>query len=71
MRSPWNRERRSRGSEVDVAIPAGRALGVVRETARLLAAERLRAPMRLAFWLSTVRKFAFGRADTWFRVDRG
>ena len=27
-------------------------LGVVRETARLLAAERLRAPMRLAFWLS-------------------
>jgi len=40
------------GSEVDVAIPAGRALGVVRETARLLAAERLRAAMRLAFWLS-------------------
>ena len=52
MRSPWKRERRWRGSEVDVAIPAGRALGVVRETARLLAAERLRAPMRLAFWLS-------------------
>ncbi|SON62201.1 hypothetical protein MSIMFI_03722 [Mycobacterium simulans] len=27
------------------------APGVVRETARLLAAEPLRAPMRLAFWL--------------------
>jgi hypothetical protein len=42
----WQRELRTelRGSEVDVAIPAGRALGVVRETARLLAAEQLRAP---------------------------
>jgi len=30
------------------------------------------APMRLAFLGAfPVRKFAFGRADTWFRVDRG
>jgi hypothetical protein len=71
MRSPWNRERRWRGSAVDVAIPAGRALGVVRETARLLAAERLRAPDEAGVLAFPVRKFAFGRADTWFRVDRG
>ena len=44
MRSPWNRERHGQGSAVDVARPAGRTLGVVRETARLPAAERLRAP---------------------------
>lgn len=69
MRSPWNRERRWRGSAVDVAIPAGRALGVVRETARLLAAERLRAPDEAGVLAFPVRKFAFGRADTWFRVD--
>jgi hypothetical protein len=37
------RFRRIPAHAVDVAIPAGRALGVVRETARLLAAERLRA----------------------------
>ena len=48
-----------------------RALGVVRETARLLAAERLRAPDEAGVLAFPVRKFAFGRADTWFRVDRG
>ena len=68
MQSPSNRERRRRGSAIDVAIPAGSALGVVRETARLLAAERLRAHDEAGF---PVRKFAFGRADTWLRVDRG
>ena len=46
-------------------------LGVVRETARLLAAERLRAPDEAGVLAFPVRKFAFGRADTWFRVDRG
>ena len=70
MQSPSNRERRRRGSAIDVAIPAGSALGVVRETARLLAAERLRAPMRLAFWLSRPQ-VRVRPADTWFRVDRG
>jgi hypothetical protein len=48
-----------------------RALGVVRETARLLAAEQLRAPDEAGILAFPVRKFAFGRADTWFRVDRG
>ena len=59
------------GSGVDVAIPAGRALGVVRETARLLAAERLRAPDEAGVLAFPVRKFAVVRADTWFRLDRG
>ena len=59
------------GSEVDVATPAGRALVMVRETARLLAAERLRAPDEAGVLAFPVRKFAFGRADTWFGVDRG
>jgi hypothetical protein len=56
------------GSAVDVAIPAGRTLGVVRETARLLADERLRAPDEAGVLAFPVRKFAFGRADTWFKV---
>ena len=59
------------GSAIDVAIPAGRAVGVVRETARLLAAERLRAPDEAGVLAFPVREFAFGRSDTWFRVDRG
>ena len=42
----------------------------VRETARLLAAQRLRAPDEAGVLAFPVRKFAFGRADTWFRVDR-
>ena len=50
------------GSAVDVAIPAGRALGVVRETARLLAAERLRAPDEAGVLAFPVRKLAFRRA---------
>ena len=70
MRSPWNRVRRCRGNAVDVAIPAC-ALGVVRQTARLLAAERLRAPDEAGVLAFPVRKFTFGRADTRFRVDRG
>jgi hypothetical protein len=49
----------------------GRALGVVRETARLLEAERLRASDEAGVLAFPVRKFAFGRTDTWFRVDRG
>lgn len=48
-------------------IPAGRALGVVRETARLLSAEQLGAPDETGVLACPVRKFAFGRADTWFR----
>jgi len=39
------------GSAVDVAIPAGRTLAVVRETARLLRLNDSAPPMRLAFWL--------------------
>jgi hypothetical protein len=48
-----------------------RALGMVRKTARLLAAEQLRAPDEAGILAFPVRKFAFGRADTWFRVGRG
>ncbi|WP_052915649.1 hypothetical protein [Mycobacterium haemophilum] len=43
-------------------IPAGRAQGVVYETARLLAAERLHAPDEAGVPAFPVRKFAFGRA---------
>jgi len=43
----------------------------MRATARLLAAERIRAPDEAGVLAFLVRKFAFGRADTWFRVDRG
>jgi hypothetical protein len=60
----------TKGSAVDVAIPASRALGWCARPLVLLAAERLRAPDEAGV-LVHVRKFAFGRVDTWFRVDRG
>lgn len=41
---------------------------VVRDTARLLAAERLRAPDEAGVLAFPVREFGFGRADTWFMV---
>lgn len=41
---------------------------VVRDTARLLAAERLRAPDEAGVLAFPVRKFGFGWADTWFMV---
>ena len=56
---------------VAALAPFVAAVGVVRETARLLAAERLRAPDEAGVLAFPVRKFAFGRADTWFGVDRG
>jgi hypothetical protein len=58
----WSRWRRQHLPSPTIPLPTTRkpmitiygcsSRWVVRETARLLAAERLRAPMRLAFWLS-------------------
>ncbi len=70
MRSPWNRERRWRGSAVDVALPAGRALGGMRETADFWRLNDSAPPIRLAFWLSPFSKFAFGRPMLGRRLRR-